>query len=52
MAFRLTCPCGEQLQGRREEDLVAAATAHLEAAHQRHYSSEEIMFMAISVPDE
>lgn len=51
MAFRLTCPCGEKLHGRTEDEMVATATAHLEAKHDRTYSPEEIMFMAMPFPD-
>jgi hypothetical protein len=51
MPFRLTCPCGEVLHGREEDDLVHAATSHLDAQHGRSYSREDIMFMAITIPE-
>jgi hypothetical protein len=30
---RLQCPCGERLDGRDEDDLVAAAERHLVSEH-------------------
>lgn len=51
MAYRLTCPCGETFYGREEADIVTSATAHLTDVHQRAYSPDEIMFMAITIPD-
>ena len=43
----LYCPCGERITAASEDELVAAAQAHLEIAHQqRHYSPAEILFMA------
>lgn len=51
MAFRLTCPCGYVLYGREEDDLVRSATSHLDTQHGRTYSREDIMFMAIRIPE-
>lgn len=52
MAYRLTCPCGQHLYGRTQDELVDSATSHLEARHQRSYTADEIMFMAMRFPDE
>lgn len=43
----LHCPCGEWLQGKDEDELVARAQAHLAAAHpDLDYTRDEILFMA------
>ncbi|MFF2299336.1 DUF1059 domain-containing protein [Arthrobacter sp. NPDC058127] len=46
MKTRLTCPCGEHIQGDDEDDLVAKVQAHLQEVHDRTYGREEILFMA------
>ena len=47
MKRRLSCPCGEYLEGADEDDLVAKAQAHLAAAHpDLEYSRDEILFLA------
>lgn len=43
----LTCPCGELIRGVDEDDLVAKAERHLADAHNRTYTREEILFIAI-----
>jgi hypothetical protein len=48
MKTRLLCPCGEWIEGRDEDELVARAQAHLSERHpDRSYSREEILFMAV-----
>ena len=47
--YVLGCPCGETLTGDTEDDIVAAATAHLHERHPDmadHYEREHILFMA------
>jgi len=47
MRTRLTCPCGELIQGKDEDELVEKVKAHLAEKHPGHeYSREEILFMA------
>ena len=47
MKTRLTCPCGEHIQGTDEDDLVTNVQEHLKANHPGHdYSRDEILFMA------
>ncbi|WP_368861281.1 DUF1059 domain-containing protein [Frankia sp. AgB32] len=47
MKTRLSCPCGEMIQGADEDDLVAKAQAHLAENHPGHeYSRDEILFIA------
>ncbi|GAA2878935.1 DUF1059 domain-containing protein [Pseudonocardia halophobica] len=47
MKTRLNCPCGEQIQGTDEDDLVAKTQAHLKEKHPGHeYSRDEILFIA------
>jgi predicted small metal-binding protein len=47
MKTRLTCPCGEHIQGVDEDDLVRKVKDHLAANHPGHeYSRDEILFMA------
>ncbi|NMO05182.1 DUF1059 domain-containing protein [Gordonia sp. TBRC 11910] len=44
---RLTCPCGEQLRGETEDELVENVNKHLKENHPGHdYSRDEILFMA------
>jgi hypothetical protein len=47
MKTRLNCPCGEQISGTDEDDLVAKVQAHLAEKHPgREYGRDEILFMA------
>lgn len=44
---RLTCPCGEFLEGESENELVDKVQAHLKAEHPGHeYTRDQILFMA------
>ena len=46
---RLTCPCGEFIQGIDEDELVEKAFAHLREKHPdmaNEYEREHILFMA------
>jgi predicted small metal-binding protein len=44
---QLSCPCGEHVTGRDEDELVEKARAHLREKHPgREYTREEILFMA------
>ena len=40
MAYRLTCPCGETLYGRDQDQLVVSAQQHLTERHDRSYTAE------------
>jgi predicted small metal-binding protein len=43
----LTCPCGEQIVGDNEDDLVEKVKQHLAENHPGHeYSREQILSMA------
>lgn len=43
----LRCPCGEEIRGATEDELVEKAQAHLAEAHEgRTYDREMILFMA------
>lgn len=45
--YVLNCPCGTQLTGDTEDDIVEVATAHLTEKHPgRDYQREDILFMA------
>jgi hypothetical protein len=47
MKTRLTCPCGEEIQGVDEDELVAKTQQHLVEKHPgMHYEREEILFIA------
>lgn len=47
MARRLSCPCGEFIEGEDEDDLVEKTQAHLAEKHPGHeYSREQILFLA------
>ncbi|EXG82883.1 hypothetical protein [Cryptosporangium arvum] len=47
MKTKLSCPCGEWIEGVDEDDLVARTQAHLAAAHpDLDYSRDEILFLA------
>ncbi|MFW0789611.1 DUF1059 domain-containing protein [Gordonia sp. CPCC 205333] len=44
---RLTCPCGEQIKGATEDELVESVRTHLKENHPDHdYTRDEILFMA------
>ena len=44
---RLTCPCGEFIEGATENELVDNVQAHLKAEHPGHeYTRDQILFMA------
>ena len=44
---RLGCPCGEQINGTDEDDLVEKTQKHLAENHPGHdYSREENLFLA------
>lgn len=45
--MQMTCPCGELLEGKDEDELVEKAQEHLRQAHPgREYTREQILFMA------
>jgi predicted small metal-binding protein len=47
MKTLLRCPCGEEIRGADEDELVERAQAHLAAEHPgREYEREMILFMA------
>lgn len=47
MKTKLTCPCGERVEGRDEDDLVEKTQAHLKEAHPgMEYDREAILFIA------
>lgn len=47
MKTLLRCPCGEEVRGKDEDELVELAQAHLAEAHPgRTYEREMILFMA------
>ncbi|CAO5253905.1 DUF1059 domain-containing protein [Frankia sp. AgKG'84/4] len=47
MKTRLSCPCGELIEGTDEDDLVTKTQAHLAEKHPGHeYSRDEILFIA------
>ena len=47
MKTRLSCPCGEQVTGTDEDDLVEKVQEHLAQAHPgRMYERDEILFLA------
>jgi hypothetical protein len=47
MKTTLQCPCGELIEGKDEDDLVAKAQAHLAEKHpDLDYSREQILFIA------
>ncbi|MEV8517203.1 DUF1059 domain-containing protein [Dactylosporangium sp. NPDC051484] len=47
MKTSITCPCGTVIKAETEDELVEKTQAHLQEAHNRMYSREEILFMAI-----
>jgi predicted small metal-binding protein len=47
MKTTLTCPCGETITGKDEDELVERVRAHLKERHPDHeYTREQILFMA------
>lgn len=47
MKTGLNCPCGTNIKGRDEDDLVEKVQAHLREEHEgREYDRESILFMA------
>ena len=47
MKTLLRCPCGEEIRGADEDELVDQAKAHLDAQHPgREYEREMILFLA------
>jgi hypothetical protein len=47
MKTRLNCPCGEQIIGVDEDDLVTKTREHLAAKHPGHeYTRDQILFIA------
>jgi len=47
MKTQLHCPCGEQIKGTDEDDLVEKTLKHLRDEHDgREYTRDEILFMA------
>jgi hypothetical protein len=47
MKTRLTCPCGAQIVGTDEDDLVEKTQAHLAEVHPgMEYDREQILFIA------
>ena len=47
MKTRITCPCGEAITAEDEDELVERTQTHLREVHDRTYSRDEILFMAI-----
>jgi hypothetical protein len=46
------CPCGKDVEGETDDDVVSNVEAHLEQDHPNlvgHYSSEQILSMAETV---
>lgn len=47
MKTRLSCPCGTDIRGEDEDDLVAKAREHLAAEHPGlEYDRDSILFLA------
>jgi predicted small metal-binding protein len=47
MKTRLTCPCGETIVGKDEDELVDLTQQHLRETHPgMEYGREEILFIA------
>lgn len=47
MKTKVNCPCGEQIVGADEDDLVAKVQQHLADKHDgRTYTREQILMMA------
>lgn len=48
MKTLMNCPCGEQIRGVDEDELVEKTQAHLAAEHPgREYEREQILFLAL-----
>lgn len=48
MKTLMTCPCGEQIRGADEDELVERTQAHLAAEHpDRTYDRDQILFLAL-----
>lgn len=48
MKTYLRCPCGEEIKGADEDELVEKSQAHLAAEHPgREYDRDMILFMAL-----
>jgi hypothetical protein len=50
----LQCPCGEEITGADDDELVTNTQEHLAAAHPDRageYEREQILFMALDLPD-
>ncbi len=50
----LQCPCGEEITGTDDDELVANTQAHLAQVHPERageYGREHILFMARELPD-
>jgi hypothetical protein len=53
MAKMMTCPCGQRLVGRTDDEFVGAVDAHLRESHGgRSYPAEAILQMASTIPDD
>ena len=51
MAYQLNCPCGAMIVD-LDDTFVATVQAHLASAHPgREYGENEIMMLALPVPD-
>jgi hypothetical protein len=53
LQFLLECPCGEELYGDTEDDIVETAFAHLREKHPAMadgYERHHVLFMARRVP--
>jgi CO dehydrogenase/acetyl-CoA synthase beta subunit len=49
----MTCPCGQPLMARTDDQFVSIVDAHLQEMHQgRTYPGEMILMMATSYPDD
>lgn len=51
MAYQLNCPCGDMIVA-LADGFIPAVVAHLADKHpSRHYSDNEIMMLALPIPD-
>lgn len=51
--YVLRCPCGVELTGDTEDDIVDVSFAHLRESHEdmaQEYEREHILFMALHLP--
>lgn len=51
MAYRLNCPCGAVIFGTDDADIIRTGTVHAEDVHGRSYAPEQVMFLAVRIPD-